>query len=69
MNYRSDCGVLAYNSKGESIKDSNKVFKGGTSWQTNDKLVNLPNIGYAYQVATDEFVPIEYAQGSDYING
>jgi len=66
VNYRSDYGVLAYNSKGESIKDSNKVFKGGTSWQTNDKLVSLPNVGYAYQVATDEFVPIKYQVGSGY---
>ncbi|WP_119325718.1 GH25 family lysozyme [Companilactobacillus musae] len=66
VNYLNNYGVLAYNSKGESIKDSNKVFKGGTSWQTNDKLVNLPNIGYAYQVATDEYIPIQYAQGSGF---
>lgn len=66
VNYLNNYGVLAYNSKGESIKDSNKVFKGGTSWQTNDKLVNLPNVGYAYQVATDEYIPIQYAQGSGF---
>ncbi|QCX24048.1 GH25 family lysozyme [Companilactobacillus futsaii] len=66
VNYRSDYGVLAYDSKGNSIKDSNKVFKGGTSWQTNDKLVNLPNVGYAYEVATNEYIPIKYAQGSGF---
>ncbi|WP_338078462.1 GH25 family lysozyme [Companilactobacillus crustorum] len=66
VNYVNNYGVLAYNSKGQSIADSNKTFKGGTSWQTNDKLIDLPNIGYAYQVATDEFIPIKYAQGSGY---
>ncbi|MFD1418474.1 GH25 family lysozyme [Companilactobacillus keshanensis] len=66
INYRSDYGVLAYDSKGNSIKDSNKTFKGGTSWQTKDKLVNIPNIGYAYEVATNEYIPIKYAQGSGF---
>lgn len=66
VNYLNNYGVLAYDSKGNSIKDSNKTFKGGTSWQTNDKLVNLPSVGYAYQVATDEYIPIKYAQGSGY---
>jgi Lyzozyme M1 (1,4-beta-N-acetylmuramidase) len=66
VNYFSDYGVLAYNSKGNSIDGSNKIFKGGTSWKTTDKLVNLPNIGYAYRVATDEYIPMKYAQGSGY---
>lgn len=66
INYRSDYGVLAYDKKGNSIKDSNKIFKGGTSWQTKDKLVNIPNIGYAYEVATNEYIPIKYAQGSGF---
>lgn len=66
VNYRSDYGVNAYDSKGNVVTSSNKIFKGGTSWQTNDKLANLPNIGYAYQVATDEFIPIRYAQGSGF---
>ncbi|MQS98328.1 GH25 family lysozyme [Companilactobacillus halodurans] len=66
INYRSDYGVLAYDSKGNSIKDSNKTFKGGTSWQTKDKLVNIPNIGYAYEVATNEYISIKYAQGSGF---
>lgn len=66
VNYRSDYGVLAYNSKGESIRDSNKTFKGGTSWKTQDQLVKLPNVGYTYKVATNEYIPIEYAQGSGF---
>ncbi|WDT66119.1 1,4-beta-N-acetylmuramidase [Companilactobacillus crustorum] len=66
VNYRSDYGVLAYNSKGQSIKDSNKTFKGGTNWKTQDKLVKLPNVGYAYKVATDEYIPAKYAQGSGF---
>ncbi|MBL3531065.1 1,4-beta-N-acetylmuramidase [Companilactobacillus zhachilii] len=66
VNYLNNYGVLAYDSKGNSIKDSNKTFKGGTSWQTKDKLVNIPNIGYAYEVATNEYIPIKYAQGSGF---
>lgn len=66
VNYRSDYGVLAYNSKGQSISDSNKVFKGGTIWKANDKLIDIPNVGYAYQVASDEYIPVTYAQGSGY---
>ncbi|WP_235805317.1 GH25 family lysozyme [Companilactobacillus nantensis] len=66
VNYVSDYGVLAYNSEGNSIGGSNKIFKGGTVWKTADKLVNLPNIGYAYKVATDEYIPVKYAQGSGF---
>ncbi|WP_338232786.1 GH25 family lysozyme [Companilactobacillus muriivasis] len=66
VNYLNNYGVLAYNSKGQSIANSNKTFKGGTIWKTADKLVNLPNIGYAYKVATDEYIPIAYAQGSGF---
>lgn len=66
VNYRSDYGVNAYDSKGESIRDSNKTFKGGTSWKTQDQLVKLPNVGYTYKVATNEYIPIEYAQGSGF---
>lgn len=66
VNYRSDYGVLAYNSEGNSIGGSNKVFKGGTIWKTTDKLVKLPNVGYAYKVATNEYIPVKYAQGSGF---
>ena len=66
INYRSDYGVLAYNSKGQSIKDSNKTFKGGTKWKTQSKLVNIPNVGLSYKVATDMFIPIAYMQGSGF---
>ena len=66
INYRSDYGVLAYNSKGQSIKDSNETFKGGTQWKTQSKLVNIPNVGLSYKVATDMFIPISYMQGSGF---
>lgn len=66
VNYRSDYGVNAYDSKGNCIVNSNKTFKGGTQWKTSDKLTNIPNIGYAYQVATNEYIPIKYSQGSGY---
>lgn len=67
INYLSDYGVLAFNSKGQSIRDSNKTFKGGTEWATNDMLVDIPNIGWCYKVATDQFIPIKYMQGSGFL--
>lgn len=68
INYRSDYGVLAYNSKGESIKDSNKIFMGGTEWKTFDTLVDIPGFGWSYEVATDMFIPIKYMQGSGLVS-
>lgn len=67
INYRSDYGVLAYNVKGESIKDSNQIFKGGTEWKTNDTLTDIPNIGWSYKVATNQYIPVKYMQGSGYV--
>lgn len=66
INYSSDYGVLAYNSKGESIKDSNKTFKGGTEWKTFDTLNDIPNVGWCYKVATDMYIPLNYMQGSGF---
>ncbi|KRM15902.1 Lyzozyme M1 (1,4-beta-N-acetylmuramidase) [Companilactobacillus nantensis DSM 16982] len=66
VNYRSDYGVLAYDGKGDSIGGSNKTFKGGTVWKTTDNLINLPNVGYAYKVANNMYIPIEYAVGSGF---
>ncbi|KRK78743.1 lysin [Companilactobacillus nodensis DSM 19682 = JCM 14932 = NBRC 107160] len=66
INYRSDYGVNAYNSEGQAIKDSNQTFKGGSEWKTSDKLTNVPNVGLCYKVATDEYIPIQYAQGSGF---
>lgn len=65
INYRSDYGVLGYNSSGNSIKDSNLIFKGGTSWKY-DKMLNIKNVGWCYRVATDEYIPIKYNQGSGF---
>jgi len=64
VNYDSNYGVNAYDSNGKAIKDSNLTFKGGTSWKTDDQLTNIPNIGYCYKVATNEYIPIKYSQGS-----
>lgn len=66
INYRSDYGVLAYDSKGNSIGGSNKTFKGGTVWKTTDNLFNIKNVGYAYKVADNMYIPIEYAVGSGF---
>jgi len=66
VNYRSDYGVLAYNSKGNSIKDSNKKFKGGTSWKTTDKLTDIKNVGWCFEVAPNTYVPVKYQQGSGF---
>lgn len=66
INYAANYGVNAYNSKGQAIKDSNLRFKGGTRWQSDNKLTNIPHIGLCYQVSTDEFVPAKYQVGSGY---
>lgn len=66
INYRSDYGVNAYNSKGEVVPDSNQTFKGGTEWATTTKLKFIKNVGWTYKVSTDQFVPIKYMQGSGY---
>ncbi|MCH4008157.1 GH25 family lysozyme [Companilactobacillus sp.] len=66
INYRSDYGVNAYNKKGQSIKDSNTRFKGGTEWATVDKLTYINNVGWCYQVSTDEYIPVKFQQGSGF---
>lgn len=66
INYKTGYGVNAYNSKGSYIDKSNLKFKSGSSWQVTDQLVKIPVVGWCYQVATDEFIPIEYQQGSGF---
>ncbi|WP_236585161.1 hypothetical protein [Companilactobacillus farciminis] len=66
VNYRSDYGVNAYDSNGNYVDRSNKIFKGGTSWQITPDLVNISKIGWCYKVASNEYIPIKYAQGSGY---
>lgn len=66
INYLDGYGVNAYNSKGQSIKDSNQVFKGGTSWATGEELFKVPNVGWCYQVSTDEYIPVKFQQGSGF---
>ena len=53
-------------SKGVTISGSNKKFKAGSEWKTVDKLVNIPEIGWCYQVATNEYIPAKYQQGSGF---
>lgn len=67
INYLNDYGVLAYNSKGASYKDSNQTFKGGTSWQTDNKVYDIPNVGWCYKVSTDQYIPVTYQVGSGFI--
>lgn len=66
INYAANYGVNAYNSKGQEIKGSNLRFKGGSRWQNDNKLTDIPNIGLCYQVSTDEFIPVKYQVGSGF---
>lgn len=66
INYINDYGVLAYNSKGASYKDSNKTFKGGTSWKTDNQVYDIPNVGWCYKVSTDQYIPVTYQVGSGF---
>lgn len=66
INYINGYGVNAYDQNGNSIKDSNLKFKAGTSWKITESLTDIPKIGWCYQVATNEFIPIEYQQGSGF---
>lgn len=66
INYVTGYGVLAYDSKGNSIKDSNLKFKAGSKWQITDKLTDINKIGWCYQVATNTYVPVKYQVGSGF---
>lgn len=66
INYRSDYGVLAYNSKGQVVQGSNETFKGGTEWITEPKMKYIKNIGWTYRVSTDEYIPVKFQQGSGF---
>lgn len=66
VNYSSNYGINAYDSKGNSIPDSNLTFKGGSTWKIADKLTNVPNLGLCYKVATNIYIPAEYTQGSGF---
>ena len=66
INYAANYGVNAYNSKGQELKDTNLRFKGGSRWQSNNKLTDIPKVGFCYQVSTDEFIPVKYQQASGF---
>lgn len=66
INYAANYGVNAYNSKGQELKETNLRFKGGSRWQSNNKLTDIPKVGFCYQVSTDEFIPVKYQQASGF---
>ena len=66
INYDSDKGVKAYDSKGKTVDKSEEIFKGGTSWATDAKMFYINGIGWTYRVSTDAFVPVKYQIGSGY---
>lgn len=66
INYIDGYGVNAYDQNGSSIKDSNLKFKAGTGWQITQKLTDINEIGWCYQVATNTFIPTKYQQGSGF---
>jgi len=66
INYVTGYGVLAFDENGNSIKDSNKKFKGGTSWKTTNKLTDIKNVGWCFEVAPNTYVPVKYQQGSGF---
>jgi len=58
----SDIPVHAVNLKGEPV---NVDLKGGSDWAYK-VLVQVPNVGWAYKIATDMYLPTKFAQGSGY---
>lgn len=65
INYLYGYGPQAYNKKGEQIKDSNKKFKGGTTWKITN-IVKIPKVGYCYQVSDKEYIEVKYQVGSGF---
>ena len=66
INYEANYGVNAYISKGQELKGTNLRFKVGSRWQSNNKLTDIPKVGFCYQVSTDEFIPVKYQQASGF---
>ena len=58
----SDIPVHAVDSKGKAV---NTDLQGGSVWKFS-KVSNIPDTGWSYQIATDMFLPIKFAQGSGY---
>ena len=58
----SDIPVHAVDSKGKTV---NTDLQGGSVWKFS-KVSNIPDTGWSYQIATDMFLPIKFAQGSGY---
>lgn len=63
VNYVEGYGILSFNKQGNSYKDSNLKFKTGTEWKT-DNIENIENVGLCYRVATNEYLPVKYTNGS-----
>lgn len=58
----SDIPVRAVDLNGKVVSTD---LSGGSAWKFS-KLVHLPAIGWTYQIATNMFLPIKYAQGSGF---
>lgn len=58
----SDIPVHAVDSKGKTV---NTDLQGGSVWKFS-KVSNIPDAGWSYQIATDMFLPIKFAQGSGF---
>lgn len=66
INYLANYGVNSYDKNGHSVPGSNLKFKGGTKWKVDNKLIDIPSVGYCYQVSTNEYIPIKYQIGSGF---
>lgn len=62
----SSKGVSSYHSDGSIISGSEKRFTPGSGWKTSNNPINISNVGWCYKVATNEFIPIKYQQGSGF---
>ena len=58
----SDIPVHAVDSKGKTV---NTDLQGGSAWKFGS-MSNIPGAGWCYQIATDMFLPIKFAQGSGF---
>ncbi|UQS82618.1 peptidoglycan recognition protein family protein [Bombilactobacillus folatiphilus] len=66
INYAAGYGVNAVDKKGKELPGTNSKFKAGTKWATEDKLYNLPKVGLAYKVSTNEYIAVKYQVGSGF---
>lgn len=63
INYIANYGVNTYNFKGKELQETHLRCKGGTRWQNNNKLIDIPKAGLCYQFSTNEFIHVKYQVG------